>query len=167
MSLRDSLVHSHFVDPTRKQNVTKGTFLCGSCEALDTRMQVTLPGDVKWSQKYCVNCGTMGVIYFFQCCLCDAYYVGKTSRPFHLRIQEHTTAARSGFFRTAVGRHVALTHNYDYQGLKFLPLMVIPPPDRGGDWDQALLRAKALWIFRLRADRPPGLNDSISYAPFL
>lgn len=141
-SLKDTLVKSHFIEiNTLPSPTTKGTFPCGGCdfcESLDTRLKVTLPGGYKWSPNHHVTCSTMVVIYLLQC-TCNAYYGGKTRRVFNIRISKHIVAAKVGFFKTVIGRHIALTHNYAFHGLKFLPLTVIAPHDRGGDWDQALL----------------------------
>lgn len=168
-SLRDSLVHSHFSDATMGSSLTIGTSPAEHAMPVtpfDTLREAILPGGVRWNQRHHVSCSTMGVIYLLQC-PCQSYYVGKTSRPFCIRILEHISAAHSGYFRAIIGRHMALVHNYKFEGFKFLPLAVIPPSDRWGDWDQALLRAKSHWIFKLQADKAPGLNNSISFAPFL
>lgn len=168
-SLRDELVRSHFVDSTTRLSDPPTTTPCGSCEAcpfVDTRGRVTLPNGELWVQKHSASCHTTGVIYWLQC-VCGDFYVGKTRRSFSTRIREQVTAATSGFFGTVIGRHFALKHDYCFMGLKFLPLMVLPRYDRGGDWDRLLLQTEARWIFCLRADHPPGLNEAISFAPFL
>lgn len=133
-SLRDELVRSHFVDPTVRHRESPTTSPSGSCDAcpfLDTRERVTLPNGDLWVQKQSASCHSTGVIYLLQC-VCGDYYVGKTRRSFSSRIREHVTAATSGFFRTVIGRHFALKHDYVFTGLKFLPLTVQPRDDRGG-----------------------------------
>lgn len=87
-SLRDSLKHSHFqikeiqapIEP-----ITTPCYACDTCKFLDLQSQATLPGGIKWRQKKPVTCTSMGVIYLLQC-PCGAYYVGKTSRSFCIRI---------------------------------------------------------------------------------
>lgn len=165
MSLRDSPVRSHFIDPSSRPSQIRGVFPCGNCEACKFSRYSHPRYLTSWSQRHLVNCLTMGVIYLLQCGICDAFY--KTSIAFRTRILEHMTSATSGYFRTAIGCHFALAHNYTHHGIKFLPLMVIPPPDREGNWDQALLRAEAKWIFRIKSDQAPGLNEAVSFAPFL
>lgn len=86
--------------------------------------------------------------------------MGKTRRPVTVRISEHIAAAKAGFFKTIIGRHVALEHGYVFNGFKFLPLTRIDRHDRG-DWDRALLQAESKWIFRLQSHTFPGLNDSL------
>lgn len=100
-------------------------------------------------------------------CTCGAYYVGKTKRPRAKMIMEHVNAAKAGFFKATIGKHMALDHNYQCGELTFPPLAVIPPNERGGDWDKVPLQKESSWIFKLQAHVHPGLNDCISYAPFL
>lgn len=167
--LKDQLVQSHFVDPRSLSNQPATTIPCGNCEAcpfLDLRNKVILPNGQFWTQKRAATCHSSGVIYLLSC-PCGDFYIGKTRRQLSMRIREHVTSATSGFFRTVIGRHFALKHEYNFTGIKFLPLTIIECPDRGGDWDQLLLQAETRWIFRLKADCPPGLNECISYASFL
>lgn len=168
-SLRDNLVKSHYTDIDSETPKTKGTFPCGNCDvctSLDTRDKVKLPNSQYWNSRQHVTCNTMGVAYLLQC-PCLSFYVGKTSRALNIMILEHLESAKSVYFRTAIGRHIAITHNYDFIGFKFFPLAIVPPPDRGGDWNKILLQAESRWIFKLRATSPPGLNEGISFAPFL
>lgn len=142
---------------------------CGACEAcrfLDVRNRVTLPNGQLWVQQRAASCHSSGLIYLLSC-PCGDFYMGKTRRPFKSCILEHNTATTSGYFKTTIGRHFALKHDYVFSEVKFLPLTVLECHDRGGDWDPVLLQAEARWIFCLGADRAPGLNDSIFFAPFL
>lgn len=82
-------------------------------------------------------------------------------------MSEHITAATSDYFKTVIGRHIAFAHNYVLSGFKFLPLVKIYTHERGGDWDRSLYQAESRWIFSVCADRPPGLNEALSFAPFL
>lgn len=43
----------------------------------------------------------------------------------------------------------------------------VHPGLQGGDWNKTLLQVEQRWIFRLHATRTPGLNDAISFRPFL
>lgn len=91
----------------------------------------------------------------------------KKRRPFGVRIAEHVDAARSGYFKTVIGRHVAFAHNYEFLGFKFLPLARVDRHDRGGEWDKMLLQLGSRWIYLLKSDQPPGLKEAVSFAPFL
>lgn len=83
------------------------------------------------------------------------------------RIYDHVYAASIGYYKSAIGKHMALVHNYTPVQITFVPLMHIPQNPRGGDWQQSLLRADARWIYRLRALILPGLKESLSFKPFL
>ena len=48
--------------------------------------------------------------YFFKCGLCDADYVGFTSRHLHQRVEEHK--------RSAIGNHVKDEHGQDPETIK-------------------------------------------------
>lgn len=76
-------------------------------------------------------------------------------------------AGSIGYYKSAIGKHIAFAHNYARTHITFVPLTHIPPNPRGGDWEQSLLRAEARWIHRLKALVPPGLNESLSFKPFL
>lgn len=168
-SIKDNLIASHFIDVNSTNTNPPVTKPCGNCEScpfLDTRNQAKLPNGQLRTPRRPVSCHTTGVIYLLSC-PCGSYYVGKTRRSIATRIKEHITAATSGYFRTIIGRHFALEHHYQFKGIKFLPLTVIPYSDQGGDWDRTLLQAESRWIYRYHANRPPGLNDFVSYAPFL
>lgn len=51
--------------------------------------------------------------------------------------------------------------------MHFFALENVPPNERGGDNDMILLQHEALWISDLAALRPPGLNDTLTFKPFL
>lgn len=66
-----------------------------------------------------------------------------------------------------LGRHVVTQHHYKMQKVAFAALDGIHIPVRGGDWNKRLLQIEQKWIYRLGATIYPGLNESISYVPFL
>lgn len=112
--LKDDLVHSHFTNNMPISNpVQPLTIPCGACdccEYLNIRHRAVLPGREKWHQKKAVTCSPMGIIYLLQC-PCGVFYVGKTHIPF-VRISEHMSAAKSGYFKTVIGYHIAFSHSY-------------------------------------------------------
>lgn len=79
-------------------------------------------------------------------------------------------ARRNALSFTASGtisRHMGLHHNFDDTKIHFFALENVPPNERGGDNDMILLQHEALWISDLAALRPPGLNDTLTFKPFL
>lgn len=169
-SLKDQLVWIHFCYKTQsKPSLYPAITPCSTyeiCSHIDTRIQAELPNNIKWKRRANISCRTMGIIYLLTYS-CGLFYVGKTKRPIRVRISEHLKAARTGFFKTIIGRHHAFVHNFDFGGFKVLPLIHIPPHERGGDWDQALLKTESRWIYKLKATKEPGMNDALSYVPFL
>lgn len=146
-----------------------GTFPCGlgdCCASLECRIMATLSGERKWKSRHFVDCDTIGIVCLLQC-LCGAFYVGKTHRPFKRRIYNHKYAGSIGYLKSPLGRYIAFSHNYKFEGFRFLPLERIHIPSRGVNWENIILRVETKWIFKLKAYIPPGLNESILYKPFL
>lgn len=115
---------------------------------------------------YCTVCQTKEVIYIIFC-RCEAFYIGKTIRPFWKRVKDHVYYANSGLLNTTMGHHVVLKHQYDPLVLKFSALNRIHEDPRGGNFDQQVLQRETQWVFNLRATIYPGLNDMMSFRPFL
>lgn len=154
-SFRDSVTSSHF-DLRDNLEAQPGTFPCGSCaycNNLDTRSSVLLPDGTTWTSRHHVDCTSRGIVYLLDC-PCGAFYVGITRREFHRPIYDHVYAASIGYYKSPIGRHVALVQNYSSVHLTLIPLTHIRPNPRGGDWERMLLRAEARWIFRLKVLTP-------------
>lgn len=66
-----------------------------------------------------------------------------------------------------MSRHAVFGHDYKVPKVSFTVLDRVHIPDRGGDWNKILLQHEQRWICRLQATIFPGLNKSISFAPFL
>lgn len=101
-------------------------------------------------------------------CACHAFYFGKTIRELRLRMGDYLYHATNGK-HTTVGppRHIGLYLRFQPNVARFLVLEIVPEYPRGGDWDSAILRRETHWIERLNALNPPGLNEALSYKPYL
>lgn len=66
-----------------------------------------------------------------------------------------------------LGRHVMEIHNSIMPKVSFAALDRVHIPVRGGDWNKTLLQREQRWIFMLNSTSFPGLNEAISFAPFL
>lgn len=115
--------------------------------------------------QHFVNYDTMGITYLLTCG-CGNFYVGKTKLNFWSRIKEHAVDIEIAITEKPIPRHFAEVHDYSTTTLKYQVLARIHPHTRGGNFYQKILQVEARWIFKLRATSPPGMNDSISYAPF-
>ena len=71
---------------------------------------------VKENKPPIVN--TQCVVYLFQCDLCDANYVGFTTRDLHQRIREHCYSAIGKHLETQHGNNRAKTNHLNFKVLK-------------------------------------------------
>lgn len=169
-SIKDQIISSHYNEnPNKICCKTVGTFKCGTCPQCPYMVQtkfVRLPGGELLRHHHFANCNTENLVYLLQC-PCGNYYVGKTNRKWRQRIREHVYDIKSMNMRTPIGRHFALFHKSNPEGLNFHLLNRIHRPPRGGNIELITLRQEAFWIFNLKANKFPGLNDDISYKPFL
>lgn len=127
---------------------------------------VNLPDGNTHTIRHRVTCATVGVVYLAQC-QCGSYYVGKTKRSFQTRIRDHIKPLYKNITTTAINRHIAAQHNSDPHVILFSALEHVPPHVRGGSIDNKLLRLETKWIHILNATNFPGLNEYISFKPFL
>lgn len=100
-------------------------------------------------------------------CFCGTFYIGKTKQPLFCRIRDHVSLIAKYKMETPISRHVGLCHNFNLNSICFFSLEHIPHHERGGDIDRKLLQLETRWIYLLQATRHPGLNEGISYKPFL
>lgn len=68
---------------------------------------------------------------------------------------------------TPISRHVGLFHGFKLHTIKCMAFENIPTDVRGGNNDQKLLQLESRWIHLLKATVFPGLNEMLSYKPFL
>lgn len=100
-------------------------------------------------------------------CQCGSFYVGKIKQPFHKRASRHIASMRKACPDLSLGRHVREVHGGTFPRISFLILDRVHPNTRGGDRNKILLQRESRWIQSLSATVSPGLNDIISYRPFL
>lgn len=125
-----------------------------------------LPNGKLHSAVHHVNCQTVGVVYIMSC-ECESFYVGKTKRAFWGRIKDHVYYINSNHLQTPIRRNVKFMHSGKNSVVKFAALEHKPMDPRGGDPDKKILQREMRWIHTLAATSPPGLNDAMSYKPFL
>ena len=68
---------------------------------------------------------------------------------------------------TPISRHSGIYHEFNSKKMKFSALEYITPGERGGNYDKILLQKEAKWIHCLTALTLPGLNEALSFKPFL
>lgn len=171
-SIRDKVTRSHFDTLNgvgESQGQTNGTWKCEKCDFCSwiyVNQSMYLPNGKMHTIHHFVDCQTIGIVYIMFC-ICGAFYIGKTKRQFWRRIKDHIYYGHSNKLNTPIGRHIALAHKWDTSVVKFAALERIIPDERGGDFDKKILQREARWIFSLQATVAPGLNESMSYKPYL
>ena len=139
---------------------------CRYCRYMHMTKNPILPNGQTFRPQHFANCRTHGVVYLLLCG-CGCFYVGKTKLEFTKRACRHNKSIQTRNPDLPLGRHAALVHPDKFPKIKFLILDRIHPNPRGGDWNKTLLQMELRWIYRLKATEPPGLNDFISFRPFL
>lgn len=118
------------------------------------------------NQYFFATCQSIGVVYYMEC-QCGMFYIGKTKRPFSHRIRNRVGLVNAKKFESPISCHMGLCHQFDCTKKNFFALEYIPINERGGDVDKLLLQRETKWIFNLSATKHSGLNDSLSFKPFL
>lgn len=163
------MVSNEFRGGRRNPCERLGTFRCGVCwycPYMNIFMHPDLPNRVEVTPRHYANCRTQGVVYLLQCD-CSCFYVGKTKMEFWQTIYRHILGMQSCNPDLPLGQHVTQFHGGSFPRIKFLILDRVYPGLRGGDSNKTLLQQGQRWIFRLNAITFPGLNEMISYKPFL
>lgn len=123
---------------------------------------IKLPRWAKVCTFHFASCKTAGVIYLLTCS-CGCFYIGKTN----LEASRHIRSMKTCNQELPLGRNVWDVHQGKFPNIRFLILDRVHPSGRGGDWDKVLPQRETRWMVFLRATSPPGLNNSVSYHPFL
>lgn len=85
------------------------------------------------------------------------------------RIYYHIYYSQYAKMITPVSRHLGLNYKFDIAFVQFIALEVVPEDPCDVKWDKRILhfQKETLWIERLEATKPPGINEVLSYKPFL
>lgn len=93
---------------------------------------------------------------------------GKNKKIVHKKnLRPHSRHQGGGRVNGPVCHDVGLNHKFDPLAISFWALALIPMPSKGGNWDQRILQVDTRWITILQATIFPGINDAISFKPFL
>lgn len=168
-SIKHTMVASHHIGNKVSKIDKPGTYPCGKCNYCSFILRgenVNLPNNTSWTPRHRITCQSVSAVYIMKCC-CGAFYIGKTKHPYFCRIRNHVSPISKRKMESLISRHMGLYHNHNLKMIGFFALEYIPPHERGGDIDKKLLQIEAKWIYLLQATRYPGLNEGISYKPFL
>lgn len=93
-------------------------------------------------------------------------YIGKSIRELRRRVLEHIGDIENKR-DTPVAKHMLGMHPKNPLCIKFCVVEMIKSKGRRGDVDKLLQQKETEWIYRMKTMSPSGLNDILSYKPFL
>ncbi|KAM4044171.1 uncharacterized protein ACNLHF_008225 isoform 1-T2 [Anomaloglossus baeobatrachus] len=183
-TIKDMIVKSHYVPPPSTfLRLTRGpkwgSFACGDCGACPQMERSFTFHDASNTKSYkivhTINCRTTFVVYWAKC-PCGLIYVGLTSREFRVRVLKHIRdIKKAAKVETAeeidalnnIPRHFWEKHSCNWRLLKFRGIDTVYFGTRGGDHRKVLAQKEVKWITTLETVKPQGLNDLVSFKPFL
>lgn len=91
-------------------------------------------------------------------CPCKKQYIGRTIRPFSVRVNEHITNIKKGVTDHSVPKHYLKYHNKDPTGTEFLIIDKYIPPWRGSPKVRGVSQLETYWIHEIKSYWPYGIN---------
>lgn len=116
--------------------------------------------------KDLITCNTTHVTYLIEC-PCQLQYIGRTTRPLHVRIREHINNIKNGFPKHSLSRHFLEVHNKNPKGLVFYGIDTIMGHWRGDNKKKKISQNETKWIYLLESLQPKGLNLDIDLNCFI
>lgn len=107
--------------------------------------------------KQMIICDTVGVVYMLECD-CGLQYIGRTSRPLHVKLAEHVNNIKKGLKTHNVSKHFKLFHQQNPKSVKFWGIERVTKHWRGGNFIRQLSKRESYWIHETRVLCPDGLN---------
>ncbi len=95
------------------------------------------------------------------------FYVGRTKRRLLDRLAEHKYAIRRGNEEYPMAKHFKLMHNSNPSILRIQGIDHINITIRKGNRELKLNQRETFWIYKLKANMYPGLNEDLDFTHFL
>ncbi len=132
---------------------------CANCNSMQVGQVATSSfTNTKHKIRQRIDCLSRNVIYLITCTRCNIQYVGQTSRPLKIRINEHKSNIRCGK-NTSVSNHFnSSPHRPDDFVVTGLEKVKLPETMSDSDKTRQLLHRESFWIYTLRTNKPTGLN---------
>ncbi|CAJ0927825.1 unnamed protein product [Ranitomeya imitator] len=180
-NLKDLLVHSYYAGPNIKKAFGSrgqkwGCFPCKNCIACPNIHKASTftssDGKKNFNITQHITCSTLGVVYYAQC-PCPKIYVGLTSRALKISVREHFRDITNAegiddlSLLIPVPRHFKSHHNCNAKLLRVIGIDNVYVDQREGNWRKTLAQMEARWISKINSVQPCGLNEVLSFAPFL
>uniref|UniRef100_A0A803JRB9 Reverse transcriptase domain-containing protein n=1 Tax=Xenopus tropicalis TaxID=8364 RepID=A0A803JRB9_XENTR len=169
--------------------ITKGTFPCRNCSHCNGIIAGSAVTHPQYGTRHEVGgfytCDSKDVIYCVKC-PCGLAYVGQTSRPVKMRLNEHKSTIRNykpptqspqrtiqtvrkkeieKKRETLLAKHF-FTHGHQVAQVRWQILEKIQVR-QGQDKKKLLSQRECYWIWLLQSRHPRGLNDEFNMACFL
>lgn len=136
---------------------------CGKCKICDITLEITQfqHHGTTYPLKNKTSCGSSFVIYCIQCPR-SLIYIGKTTHPFRVRMNEHRSRLHCKRIEAPLVPH-CLEHSHKFEELHCFCLEQINVGFDGKSKDQTLIREQR-WIYNLQSVIPTGLNAQIDWS---
>ncbi|CAJ0917607.1 unnamed protein product [Ranitomeya imitator] len=85
----------------------------------------------------------------------------------HVRDIQNAAECHADEILKPIARHFKSMHDCNSRLLKIRGIDCIVPDKRGGDIKKKLAQPETRWIFKIDCVHPKGLNEILSFAPFL
>lgn len=108
-----------------------------------------------YSIQQLITCNTVGVVYMLECD-CGLQYIGRTSRPLHVRIGEHVNNIKKDLKTQNISSHFKFFHYQDPRGLGFWGIERVTKHWRGEILHVNLVVGNQ--IHEIKVLKPAGLN---------
>lgn len=154
-TLRSKLIRTDLVVNRQiKSSLPSGHFKCGHCKICKMAREgkVVQVNNTKITLKAFTTCATEGIVYLWRC-PCSKYYVGKTTRCLHTRLQEHMSRIRLKNTEAPLADHyISMSHCED----EFRFTVLYTGTSTGSSLDLELHKSEAYWINKLNSLQPGG-----------
>lgn len=105
-------------------------------------------------------------------CECQAFYIGKTKRPFFNCIRDNVSLVQIKKMETPISRYMGLCHDFNDSMMHFFALEHVPPNQRGGTMTRYCCSARQsgfpIWeLSNIRVWTMPYVSSPFfSYSPY-
>ena len=154
-NLRDILVRAKFCSaPTTSTRTQPGTKVCNQgckvCKHIDPNPNINI-NNVSHHIYGKFTCTSTDLVYLISCTKCPSFYIGETGRKLSDRIKEHLRDINNKTDKQIPNHFNQFDHSVSHLRVKAITANKSNLPENRR-------KSERLWIYRLNALSPPGLN---------